>query len=36
MVDKKGNFNFADFDLDKASAMIDNKMAKNMVNDIRN
>jgi hypothetical protein len=35
MVDKKGNFNFADFDLEVASRMIDDKMAKNMVEDIR-
>ena len=35
MVDKKGNFNFADFDLDVASRMIDDKMTKNIVEDIR-
>jgi hypothetical protein len=35
MVDKKGNFNIADFDLNKAYDMIDDKMAKNMVEDIR-
>jgi hypothetical protein len=35
MVDKKGNFNWAEFDLDKAYDMIDDKMAKNMADDIR-
>ena len=35
MVDKKGNFNFADFDLNKASELIDDKMARKMAEDIR-
>ena len=35
MVDKKGLFNFADFDLDQAYEMIDDKMARNMADDIR-
>jgi len=35
MVDKKGNFNFADFDLDKAYDMIDDKTAKRVAEDIR-
>lgn len=35
MVDKKGNFNFADFSLDKAYDMIDDKMAKNLARNLQ-
>lgn len=34
MVDKKGLFNFADFDLDKAKDMIDDKMARRLNDNI--
>ena len=34
MVDKKGNFNFSDFDLNKASDLIDDKMARNITENV--
>ena len=36
MVDRRGKWNVGDaFDLEKASDLIDDKLAKNMANDIR-